>query len=43
MNPFKSLLEQYDMLMEEKEVKKQELSKIDQSLDRIKAYFINSI
>ena len=42
-DPFKSLLEQYDMLMEEKEVKKQELSKIDQSLDRIKAYFINSL
>mgnify|MGYP002671534455 FL=1 len=40
---FKSLLEQYDMLMEEKEVKKQELNVIDQSLDRIKACFINSL
>ena len=42
-DPFKSLLEQYDMLMEEKEVKKQELNVIDQSLDRIKACFINSL
>lgn len=41
--PLKSLLEQYDTLMEERRAIQKNLNEVDQSLNRIKAYFINSL
>lgn len=41
--PFANLLEQYDMLTEEKMAIQRDLKEVNQSLDRIKAYFINSL
>lgn len=40
---FQNPLEQYDMLMEERMMTQKQLKEIDQSIDQLKAYFINSL